>query len=188
MAMEVVQLQKEMGIPSKCGLEQRPYSPGMWHAFWYGDLNEGLEGAQELYKKVERKVKEKFGIQTKVTLKRACTEMEVRGGPSEKWVYTEADGMLEILLDAFFTKDVHGTPQLAMCQARAYRLWIEEAFSRKDPTVWKYAEKNSFVQPSTTYEDKKLDVAKFPPQPSEWSHKEVEANEQPSGILRLPKN
>lgn len=70
---ELMELQREMDLPSKCGMELRWYSShkGIWAGFWYCPMEEGLEGAKELCRKVSLKVKEKLGVQTPVALKRA---------------------------------------------------------------------------------------------------------------------
>ncbi len=182
MAIEMVELQKGMGFESKTGLELRPYSPGLWHSFWYCRLDEGLEGALRLHKKVEAKVKREFGIMMKVSLKRACTEMEVRKGPSENWVYTPEDEMLEQLLDDFIRMDKIVVDQSPIIQAFVYRNWVKEAFSRGDPTVKEFAQMTSFIRGSTTYDDgEQLKRDEVPQLFETWK----EEKDEPSGILRL---
>jgi len=184
-------LQEEIGSEIKTVMENRDYSPGLWHSFWYGKLSDGLEGALALHKRVEKKVQATFGAQTKVSLKRGCTEMEIRKGPSEDWKYSEGDAMLEGLLDDFLVVEPIMTQQSKIMQAHVYRNWIREAFSRGDPTVWEFADGRSFFRPSTTYHDgtnmSKEEVPElYETHPSKWSKEEEE--DGASRILRLSKN
>jgi hypothetical protein len=68
----VHELQAKMDLPSKCGMERRPNTQGLYHGFWYAPLSEGLEGGRKLYKKIRKEMKQN-GILNKVPiiLKRA---------------------------------------------------------------------------------------------------------------------
>ena len=182
MAIEMVELQKKMGFESKTGLETRAYSPGLWHSFWYNKLDEGLEDGLKLHKRVEVEVKKEFGIMMKVSLKRACTEMEVRKGPSENWVYTPEDKMLEKLLDGFVRMKQVKVDQSPIIQSYVYRNWVREAFSRGDPTVKEFAQMTSFIRGSTTYNDgEELKQDEVPQLFETWEEEDGES----SRILRL---
>jgi len=66
---EIHELQKRMGLPSKAGIERRPWAThkGSYAAFWYSPMSEGLEGAKKLWKIVAEAV----GSLAPVILKRA---------------------------------------------------------------------------------------------------------------------
>ena len=66
-------LQEKMGLPSKSGIEKRPWAThkGNYAAFWYCPMEGGAEGAREHHKLVEKAVHDAVGMDTKVILKRA---------------------------------------------------------------------------------------------------------------------
>ncbi len=136
-------LQKEMDLNAKCGIERRPKSgfKGWYAGFWYGPFGEGLEGAKKLHRKVEIKIKEKLGFQTKVILKRACTEMEDMAGPTNDWAYPKGQHKIEDLLDATF--DIPITPNFQPGFIRTYTMvkWIRWAFEHGDDTVKEFVDK-----------------------------------------------
>lgn len=63
-------LQVKMDLPSKCGMERRTNTQGLYHAFWYSPLSDGLDGGRILYKKIKTKLKQ-HGINIPIILKRA---------------------------------------------------------------------------------------------------------------------
>ena len=147
-----------MDLPSKCGIERRPYAPSKGYAaFWYTPLGKGVESGRDLCTKVNRNVNH---MNLRPILKRGCTEMENFKGPSDLWEYTDNDERLEALLNATFTAPIDlGLPP-ASNVIRTLRLWIEHAWLRKDPTVWDFAEKSSFPPPPVEYQDSKHETGK----------------------------
>ncbi len=180
-ALEIRDLQRTLDIPSKVGLEEREYSPGLWHAFWYCPLEGGLEEARETHEMVAGKVKQVLGITSPVILKRACTEMEIRAGDSDKWVWNEEEhGALYAALRAFFDVEPCYQPQDPILQAHVIRRWIRKARAMGDTTVWRFAERESFITGPVHYNGSKHKTEDFP-----IFEKEVKEDEQPTRILRL---
>ena len=67
----VLNLQRRMGKPSKCGMDERPWVDALYTAYWYCPYKEGLEGARALHQKVSRAVHREVDPKIKVLLKRA---------------------------------------------------------------------------------------------------------------------
>ncbi len=140
--MAVLELQKKMNLPSKVGMEQRDYSGklGGWGAFWYCPLGGGLAGARKHHRMVEKAVHKKVSPELNVFLKRACTEMEMGLGPTEKWVYQKEWEMFEELIVASF--EPLAEPGLApkFLEMHVMRKWIEWASSHGDETYLEYVD------------------------------------------------
>ena len=142
-AME--QLQKEMyekhGYPSKCGIEKRPYGSykGPYAAFWYNPIDGGLVEARRRTKVIEKRVHEEIG-DLPVILKRACTEMEEKHGPSNEWVYREDQHLFEDALDDMFEFKTYPFESVDAVRMHVHKSWIEWGFERGDPTVAKYVD------------------------------------------------
>jgi len=66
----------------KCGIEKRTYVNGLYGGYFY---NRTLEEGHECYEIVKDAVDEQLGDDTKVILKRGCTEFEMQYGDSQDW-------------------------------------------------------------------------------------------------------
>jgi hypothetical protein len=160
------EVQKELNLPGKCGMELRPQAMygGLWRGFWYASMADGLKGAKERCRKVGLKVKDALGVQTPVYLKRGCTEMEDRAGPSSEWDYPDEHNRTEDLLDATWELEVtkQGIPMVL--QMHIHRLWVERAMEERDPTADKYYDNlQSFgIAPTVKYDDKEVELKSLP--------------------------
>lgn len=164
---KVLELQESWHpYPCKCGIERRPYrtQAGIYSAFWYPPMSEGLEGARAVTKKVRSKVWETLGLQTPVFLKRACTEMEDSMGPSNEWVYDPTWDLLEDLLDSVWEVEVYPYPEPTMVKVHVKRAWIDYARACGDKkaeryydTLWSFA-----IGPTVTYHDGTPEIASLP--------------------------
>ena len=135
--LKIREVQKKMDLPAKCGVEDRPFAQfrGPYVAFWYGPYGEGMEGALELYKKVRFKVSDAVGIQVPVVLKRGCTEMEDRVGPSNGWRYPPEMHALENMLDKIVSIWSGPLEQPWFSKVHILINWIEYARKIRDATV-----------------------------------------------------
>jgi len=80
---KVAEWQYYSGWPCKVGAEIRPYvKDRKWGAYFYC---RGLEQGRERYKEVRKWADENLSKDTRVFLKRACTEFEQHMGDSDKW-------------------------------------------------------------------------------------------------------
>lgn len=154
------ELQKEMDLNSKCGVEQRNFATfsGRYKGFWYAPLFKGMDEARELHRKVRNKVHSKLGVDVPVILKRACTEMENVAGPSNTWRRIPELEALQDKLDELFDAP---EPWLFGYQPEAFKtrvksIWIEKAFEWGDPKVKELVDRypESFgVTKTVTYHD-----------------------------------
>jgi hypothetical protein len=162
------EIQQKMGLPSKCGAERRTYAThkGWYAGFWYCPMQGGLEGAREFHKTISYRVKDALGIQTPVTLKRACTEFEDFFGPSDLWEYPDAWARLEDLLESVWEvpcPDVD--PMTSPMKVAITRVWIDWARQHGDPTASDYTVGSSSfgVTDTVTYHDNNLMPKVNPP-------------------------
>ena len=138
---DVMNIQNNMKIPAKTGLELRPYTGnvGGYGAYWYAPLADGLEGGRKMFKKLSEKFDRKDLI-----LKRGCTEMELKYYPSSIWDdFREGWDLKEALLDATYecvkerpTKEPGAYITYTMMQ------WIEWAFEHGDQTYRDYTDQD----------------------------------------------
>jgi len=68
---------------SKVGIEQRDYIPHNYGGYMY--VYEGLDGNRKIKKRVQDLINGKFNQPVEAKLKRGCTEMEDKFGPSKSW-------------------------------------------------------------------------------------------------------
>jgi len=148
------EVQQEMNLPSKVGMELRKYVPGLWSAFWYANEEELPVEARLLRKEVERKVLEVLPVSTtKIILKRGCTEMEHRFGPSNAWKSAPQADKVEDELNALFDWNETYYPQPENLKVNILRSWVEYAWANGDQSVWEYADKASFPPSVVTYNE-----------------------------------
>jgi len=136
----ILDLQAEMSLPAKCGIETRPWAThkGLYAAFWYCPMEGGLEGAREHHKLVEKAVHNVVGYDTKVILKRACTEQENAWGPSDEWIYPEEQHRFEDLLDASWDINIYNSHESTALKITRRLDWIDHARRGRDKTAEKY--------------------------------------------------
>jgi len=142
---QILEIQGEDNLVSKCGIEIRPYTGklGYYQAFWYTDLNGGLKGGRELWKKiVDRLARFPLVAGHDVFLKRGCTEMERMFHPSDSWDKLADAGrwdMQEMLCssvipDVVAKHDEDGfCPEWAAIKVHVKVKWLEWAWEHKDP-------------------------------------------------------
>lgn len=134
----VLEMQKRLGFPSKCGIENRDYVFGDYGGYFY---NVGLDAGLEKYRIVRNAVDETeyLGKDVGVILKRACTEYELFCGPSSKWAEPNEDQLsLEKLINRWFNYEAIQFNQTDACIAFVHRNWIEFAWDRGDETVYEF--------------------------------------------------
>jgi len=146
----LLNLQKHMDMPSKCGIEVRSYVHGLYGGYFY---NHTLELGLECYKMVRSKVNETphLGENTPVVLKRACTEFEKRLGDSTKWRVTQKQLFIETIVNKWFVRDNTMRTQPQHIIANVHRAWIEWAYQNGDETYKAFTEGNPLYEPVKTY-------------------------------------
>jgi hypothetical protein len=149
-----------LDMPSKCGVDVRPYTPCRYPGFIYGDsLEEG-----RVYQRVFSRRFLKLFPKGKVILKRSCTEFEHRFGDSRLWdeKYGDAWDAIEDYLDYMIevADEFQPTGVLEHMDADTFRFWIEYAYGIGDKS-WKAALRNQgykapsnlFFEPITYHEE-----------------------------------
>ena len=126
---DLYELQREMGVPCKCGIEGRPKVRGLYGGYFY--CKSETEG-QERYKEVRALADEHFSKETPVFLKRYCTEYEIGPGslgPSDKLPdMTEDEIWLEEYIIAHFPRVGFGIPPPDHIAAGIMQKWIDDAY------------------------------------------------------------
>lgn len=146
----LLELQKSLMRPSKCGIEVRSYVHGLYGGYFYNhSLEEGLM-CHELVRGIVDRT-DHLGSDTPVILKRACTEFEKLCGPSDKWVVSEKQIYIETLVKRCVVKDdvIRDQPDHAI--AYVHRKWIEWAYANGDPTYSFFTNGEPLHKPYVTY-------------------------------------
>jgi len=126
-------LQGKLGIPSKCGVEQRNTVHGLYGGYFY---NSGLQNGEQCYLTVREAVDNDkwLGKDVPVILKRGCTEMEHAVGPSDKWEISETQQIIEELINKWVVRDLRDADQPEPLVWHVKRKWIEFAYEHGDET------------------------------------------------------
>ena len=145
--MRVKTVQERMGLPAKCGIEERGYVERNYGGYWYAPLGKGLKVARRLLNEVKKQLVFEFGEEAAphTILKRGCTEMERSWGPSHEWGYDVRLEMLYELLEAGYAKIPVDHKDPSMKMPHTLNRWIEFAASIGDMT---YKEFKPVLHPS----------------------------------------
>jgi len=154
----LLDVEKSLGRPSKCGIELRYYTPRLYGGYFY---NNSLDEGRECYEVVRKAVDEHISPDVGVILKRACTEYEMILGPSPGWTMTkkqhEIDEQIETLVDTYTPNNKGQTPE---CLAQVHTHWIEWAWKHQDKTVAEYLGDTDLYPHCVYYHDGDLSVIK----------------------------
>lgn len=147
----LLNLQKRMDLPSKCGIEMRESVHGLYGGYFY---NLGLDAGRGCYKKVRAEVNqdEHLGPEIGVVLKKACTEYEQICGPSDKWKITLRQLEIESMVESLITKDDYRQIQPEHTTYYVHRKWIEWAYAMGDPTYAEFTD-GPLYEPYVTYHE-----------------------------------
>jgi len=149
---KVYKLQQRLGLPAKTGLDTREWTPDIYNAFWYSPMQQGLEGARALWKRVNDAVHAEVDPDLRVILKRACTEMEAGIGPSDQWPpMTEAQEIFERLLDSAWPDPTPERGQTTLVRMHYIGKWVRWAWAHGDPT-WKKFASQPLMLPAVEYQ------------------------------------
>ena len=142
-AMEELQkdIYEKFGYPAKCGIEERAIGKykGPYASFWYNPITGGLVEARRRTKIVEEIIHKEIG-DLPVILKRACTEMEEKAGPSHLWVYPKEQHDYEDKLDDLFGFITYDNVSQDLMKIRKHKKWLEHGFENQDADVANYVE------------------------------------------------
>ena len=146
----LMSLQVKLNRPSKCGIETRPYVHGLYGGYFY---NHSLKQGFECYKLVRGEVDNAphLGKDTKVVLKRACTEFEKKLGDSSEWKVSDEQVYIETLVNKWFVRESVMRKQPPYVISRVHRIWIEWAYANGDPTYIEFTGGQPIYKPVVTY-------------------------------------
>lgn len=147
----LLEMQKRLDLPSKCGIERRESVHGLYGGYFY---NIGLEAGRECYKKIRGEVDndQKLGRDITVLLKKACTEYEHEMGPSDKWQITEDQLAIEGLAETLIAQNDVLQRQAEHIQRHIHLKWIEWAYAMGDPTYAEFTD-GPLYEPYVTYHE-----------------------------------
>lgn len=136
----------------KCGIEKRSYVFGNYGGYFY---NRSKEEGLKRKKMVREWVDKWISPDVSVTLKRGCTEIEMKFGPSDGEAYEESEESK--WWEAQIKEGCKMVPwkykQPPAMQYKVIREWIKYAWSIGDPTVFSFTEGKPLVPPAITYDD-----------------------------------
>lgn len=135
----------------KCGIEIRDYVPQNYGGYFYCNSQvQGLKRWQEV-----RDLVDKINPKIPVTLKRYCTEFELRYGDSDK--YEQAPGAEELQKEIFDVIDWEelndNPPQPDSLVNHILVRWIKHAWNIADMTCILFNGNQPLMPPSVTYHD-----------------------------------
>jgi len=132
---DLYELQREMGVPCKCGIEVREYVHGLYGGYFYC---RGKEEGLKRYKQVRKLVDEQISPDVPVILKRYCTEFEIGPGsfgPSDKLPpLTPEQEEIEKTLIALIPDENNRCAHVDLIIAYTMKKWIMFAHANNDPT------------------------------------------------------
>lgn len=146
----MIELQKRLDLPSKSGIEPRDTTNGLYGSYWY---NFGLEAGLECYKLIRKEINadKLLGPDVDVILKRACTEYELKCGPSDKWELSQEQLEVENLVSMWVATDTVLRSQPEHVVARVHRRWVEWAYAAGDQTYLEYTNGQRLFPALVTY-------------------------------------
>ena len=143
----LLEVQRILDRPSKCGIEMRPTVGGLYGGYFY---NHSVEEGLECYEIVKAQLLnnehlaplvsevDSEGRTTRIILKRGCTEYEHAIGDSSKWSITEGQDFIEDLIDEYIVNEQLSMQQPEHVVWSIKRRWIEFAFEHGDETYKEY--------------------------------------------------
>jgi hypothetical protein len=148
------ELQKTLGLPSKCGIERRDFVCGLYGGYFY---NDSLEQGRECYELVRTNVDQKISPEVDGLLKRGCTEFEIckvgKGCPSDGWAVSDEQKALELRLSDLIDETAPKLKQPDHLVESTFRSFIEWAYQHGDMTYLEYTEGKPIYEPYITYHE-----------------------------------
>ena len=153
---DLYELQREIGVPCKCGIELRKTDIRLYGGYFYC---RGIEEGKQRYEEVRNLVNKHLSKQTTVILKRYCTEFEIGPGgkgPSDKLPKPTSEELEfeEFLLDHFPSVGF-GNRQPDHLSASTMVDWIHHAYMHGDPTYSEFTDGGPLFKPIVTYHKEK---------------------------------
>jgi len=156
--MQLETVERELGLPSKCGIEIRSYTPRLYGGYFYCD---SLEHGRSTYKTVREAVSDAISPDISVILKRGCTEYELIVGPSPYWVITPEHEELERRIEQRVELPVQlGVNQPDYVIDHVKKRWVEWAYAAGDETYKEFTGGEAIYPDTVKYHEGKLEEIK----------------------------
>ena len=162
----LLEMQKELYRPSKCGIEVRESVPGLYGGYFY---NKSLSAGLECYGAVKSAMLKNEhlaplvdevdddGRTTRLILKRGCTEFEHLVGDSRFWKITPEQEFIEDLVENYIVNENLGATQPEHIVWNIKQRWIEWAWQNGDETYKRYTGDKPIYPAYATYHQPELD-------------------------------
>lgn len=163
----LLELEKKLDKPSKCGIETRDSVHGLYGGYFYNrSIEEGLERYEEVKQGLaDNEVLKPLidevdadGRTTRIILKRGCTEFEHACGRSDKWEVSDGQNAIEDLVENFIAPENLNMTQPEHLIWNVKRRWIEFAWKNGDPTYSRYTAGKPLYPAYVTYHQAKIVV------------------------------
>lgn len=128
---QLLQLQEDMAVPSKCGIEKRDTVHGLYGGYFY---TKSLAAGMRRYRQVRDAVDKRIDKDISVILKRGCTEFELAVGDSKYYTVPPWQAHLEDMVDDLVAIDNVTRKQPDHVLNHVHRKWVEWAYANGDPT------------------------------------------------------
>jgi len=152
---DLYEMERDMGVPCKCGIELRKTDTRLYGGYFYC---RGLEQGKERYAEVRALIDERLSPETKVILKRYCTEYEIGPdgqGPSDELPpFTKEELDFEEYVLDHFPPIGFGTKQPDYLTAGVMVDWIHHAYMHGDETYKEFTDGGPLFKPIVTYHNK----------------------------------
>lgn len=156
---DLYEIQKEMGVPCKCGIERRDSVHGLYGGYFY---TRSKEEGQKRYEEVRSLVDTYIDPDTTVLLKRYCTEFELgghmgvkgQGDSSEMPDTTQEEKAMEDYILAHFPKVGYSSQPSKHLIATVMNRWIHYAYKHGDESYKAFTGGESLFPSYTTYHEK----------------------------------
>lgn len=145
-------LSATLGLPCKCGIEQRKYTAALYGGYFYADSK--AEG-KEVYQEVRNRVSAEIGSYAAVILKQGCTEIEMRRGG--RFQCTDEDRKWAALMDTHCDLPVVDSQQPGIVQIKVLRGWLEFAWEHGDMTAKEFNGGEPYTIPPVTYHEEETE-------------------------------
>lgn len=141
--LDIEELQQELDLPSKCGMDRRDYTQNIWGSFWY---TSSLDEAKEKYP-IIRDGLDKIDPNINLVIKRSCTEFELAIGPSDTWDDMERpwSEKEDVLNDWILRQDSQPEHQHELIKRNVKIKMLQWAYKHGDNTYRLFNEGNDLV-------------------------------------------
>jgi hypothetical protein len=132
--MALLQLQEEMECASKCGVDvDRPESQNLYVGYFYCI---GLDRARDVYQIVREQLNNEpiLGTDIPMSIKRGCTNFELRLGPSDKYEFRDELPELEAYLESIYKRPSRANSDSKRQKQMTIMNWIQVAYRVGDDT------------------------------------------------------